>query len=131
MVNKKIGDAFETETVEFLAEHGCWARKMFPDEAGNQPFDVLAIRGDIVYAYDCKTCCRPKFPLSRWEFNQQLGMESLYWKSNPDKTVIGVLCKHNDEVYFISYPELVYVRDALGEKEVKLDESHRWKFDCN
>lgn len=126
--NKKRGTEFENRVVDILAKNGCWARPMYPDAAGNQPFDVLAIKRGTHYAYDCKTCCEPVFPLSRVEDNQWLAF-SQFWKK-VDETEIGILALYDEKIYFLPYEYLLNVKNHDG-KEVNLHEGNRWKFDCD
>lgn len=126
--NKRIGTEFEKKVVEILAKNGCWARPMYPDEEGRQPFDVLGLKRGTTYAFDCKTCCEPRFSLSRVEDNQWTAFEQM-WKK-VDETKIGILAKYDEKIYFIPYEYLVHVRNHGG-KAVNLHEGNRWEFDCD
>ena len=56
MNNKVLGDSFEKRFCEFLSKQGCWVH--FIERAANtnsQPFDVIAIKNNIPYCFDCKT----------------------------------------------------------------------------
>lgn len=126
--NKKLGSQFEDQVVEILFKNGCWVRKMYPDEAGNQPFDVLGMKRSTHYAYDCKTCCEPSFPLSRVESNQWTAFDQ-FWKK-VDETKVGILAQYDGKIYFLPYEYLVHVRNHGG-KAVNLHEGNRWEFDCD
>ena len=73
MSNKKLGNAFETEFCEILAEHGFWTHNMAQNAAG-QPADVIAVKEGEAYLIDCKVCSQGKFSYSRIEDNQELAM---------------------------------------------------------
>ena len=74
MSNKKLGNSFETEFCEILAEHGFWVHQLSQNAAG-QPADVIAVRNGRAYLIDCKVCSTDKgFALSRVEENQDLAM---------------------------------------------------------
>ena len=71
--NKKNGTAFEIWFRRALSEFGFWAHKLVENENG-APFDIIALKGGVAYAFDCKECSTERFPLSRVEENQILGM---------------------------------------------------------
>ena len=74
MSNKKLGNNFETELCEILAEEGFWCHNMAQNSDG-QPADVIAVKEGDAYLIDCKVCSRGRFSLSRIEENQSLSME--------------------------------------------------------
>lgn len=76
--NKKLGNDFETEFCEILAQHGFWVHNLAQNQAG-QPADVIAVRNGHAYLIDCKVCSSKSFPLSRVEENQELAMTM--WKN--------------------------------------------------
>ena len=52
-VNKTMGNHFEEELCELLAEQGFWAHNLAQNQVG-QPADVLAVRDNIAVLIDCK-----------------------------------------------------------------------------
>ena len=74
MSNKKLGNSFETELCERLAEKGFWAHNLAQNAAG-QPADVIAVKCGEAFLIDCKVCSQGKFQYSRIEENQDLSME--------------------------------------------------------
>ena len=75
MSNKKLGNSFEAEFCEILAEHGFWVHNLAQNAAG-QPADVIAVKNGIAYLIDCKVCSTDKgFALNRMEENQDLAMD--------------------------------------------------------
>lgn len=72
-VNKTMGNHFEEELCELLAEQGFWAHNLAQNQVG-QPADVLAVRDNIAVLIDCKVCSNNRFPLSRIEPNQEAAM---------------------------------------------------------
>ena len=74
MSNKKLGNQFETEFCELLAEHGFWVHLLSQNAAG-QPADVIAVKEGEAYLIDCKVCSQGKFTFNRIEENQELAME--------------------------------------------------------
>lgn len=78
MSNKKIGNDFEKELCEVLAEYGFWVYNFAQNQDG-QPADIIAVKNKKAYLVDCKVCSTRKgFDLSRMEDNQDLSME--LWK---------------------------------------------------
>lgn len=77
MTNKKIGNSFEAELCEILAENGFWAHNLAQNQAG-QPADIIAVKNKKAYLIDCKVCSGKSFPLSRVEENQHNAMD--LWK---------------------------------------------------
>lgn len=73
-VNRKIGNDFETEFCEILADHGFWVHNFALKKSG-QPADVIAVKNRIAKLIDCKVCENDTFPLSRIEENQKLSMD--------------------------------------------------------
>lgn len=72
--NRKLGNDFESEFCEILAEHGFWVHNFALKKSG-QPADVIAVKNKTANLIDCKVCENDEFPLSRIEENQRLSME--------------------------------------------------------
>lgn len=72
--NRKLGNDFETEFCEILAEHGFWVHNFALKKSG-QPADVIAVKERLPFLIDCKVCENDRFPFSRIEENQRLSME--------------------------------------------------------
>ena len=71
--NKKIGNDFELELCELLAQHGFWVHPLNMNKAG-QPADIIAVKDKKAYLIDAKVCSNRGFALSRMEENQELAM---------------------------------------------------------
>ena len=75
MTNKKLGNSFEQELCEKLAEYGFWTHNLAMNKSG-QPADVIAVRNKQAYLIDAKVVSSPRgFALSRVEENQDLAMD--------------------------------------------------------
>ena len=74
MSNKKLGNSFESELCERLAEEGFWCHNLAQNAAG-QPADVIAVRNGEAFLIDCKVCSNGRFLFSRIEDNQEWAME--------------------------------------------------------
>ena len=73
--NRSIGNRFEAELCEILAQHGFWAHNMQQNSAG-QPADIIAIRGAFHTLIDCKHIADDKgFPFSEIRENQRSAMK--------------------------------------------------------
>lgn len=70
-------DEFEQITCKILRKNGYWALNIPKNKSGAQPFDVIAIKRNWIYAIDCKVCGTARFALSRVEDNQWLAMEDI------------------------------------------------------
>lgn len=122
MSNKKLGNQFETEFCEILAEHGFWVHLLSQNAAG-QPADVIAVKEGEAYLIDCKVCSQGKFTFNRIEENQELAME--LWNECGNGYGLFAL-KFDARVYMVDreslrncshqYPAMtVELADAYGE----------------
>ena len=103
MNNKKWGTQWEQTFCDILANQGYWVHFISPDNRGAQPFDVIAAKDSIAYAYDCKTCADNWFSMDRLEDNQVMSFEKWLRCGNGMPT-IAIL--HNDMLYLIPYSYL-------------------------
>ena len=122
MNNKKIGNEFEEEFCEMLRKRGFWVHFIVPDKRGAQPFDVLAVRRNIPYAFDCKTSSKKYFKMNRLEDNQIMAFEK--WLSVGNGTPF-IAVKYKEEVYLIPYVEFRDVHD--GKVDLEKSAVYRWK----
>ena len=74
MSNKKIGNEFENELADLLAERGYWVHPLFQSKSG-QPADIIAVKNKRAFLIDAKVCSDNNFKLSRIEENQDLAMK--------------------------------------------------------
>ena len=100
MNNKRLGTQFEQVFCRLLADRLYWVHFITPSYNGGQPFDVIAVKNGLAYAYDCKTSASNKFPLTRLEQNQILAFEK--WISCGN-TMPNIAVLHNGYVYIIPY----------------------------
>ena len=117
MNNKTIGNSFEQELCDILANCGFWVHNLAQNKSG-QPADVLAVRNKVSYLIDAKVCSDDKFPLSRVEENQDLAMELWHECGNG----IGWFAlKLHSQIYMISHYTMKAYRhqqSALSAKEI-------------
>ena len=98
MSNKKLGNQFETEFCEILAEEGFWCHNMAQNSAG-QPADVIAAKDGVPYLIDCKVCTNDIFKFDRIEENQSLAMELWHDCGNGER---WFALEFSDGVYMVS-----------------------------
>ena len=102
------GSEFERKVCQWFKDAGYWALNIPRSKSGQQPFDVLAIKGNVMVAADCKviSTCRNAFPIERVEVNQWLAFKALEDKSL--QTVIGLIIWHErtKTTHFVSYKQL-------------------------
>lgn len=120
MSNKKLGNSFEAEFCDILAEHGFWVHLLSQNAAG-QPADVLAVKDGDAYLIDCKVCSQGKFLFSRIEDNQELAMELWHDCGNGD----GLFAlKFDEDVYIVSLVELRKCRNRYSAMTKELAAYH-------
>lgn len=100
MNNKKLGTFWERECAEILSKKGFWVHFITPNVAGQQPFDLIAVKDDRPYAIDCKTTISPIFPLSRLEENQLTAFD-LWLRCGNRHCLIAI--KYDGKFYQVPY----------------------------
>ena len=98
------GREFEKYMVDWLNEKGFWVHRMAESNTGSQPFDIIALKGYSVYAFDCKVIStkRPYFPFSRIEENQKRAFEKLYLRY-AGNLLCGFVIYFEGGVYLLNY----------------------------
>ena len=74
MINKKLGNDFEQELCQILADAGYWTHN-FANRKNGQPADIIAVRSGGAYLIDAKVCSYEVFPFKRIEETQHLAMD--------------------------------------------------------
>lgn len=124
MNNKKLGTAFENEFCELLAARGFWVHFMSPSASGSQPCDIIACRNNTPYLFDCKTCEKDTFHISRLEDNQLLAFHR-FDKTGNDLAFVAV--KHDKKVYLIQFFKLLKLQNVKLTAEFLADNREFWK----
>ena len=125
MNNKKLGNEFEVEMCDILAQIGYWVHFVVPDSRGAQPFDIIAVKDNKAYAIDCKTCVKDVISIDRLEENQILAFDMWMRRGNG---VPIVAVKHEGSIYLVPYTDLkvfgkvALTDDLLFHKEGGLDD---------
>lgn len=114
MSNKSKGTAFEKEIARIFAEKGFWVHCL-KDNANGQPFDLIAVRNDTAYAFDCKECQGSVFRLSRIEENQDNAM--ILWTETGNRFSFFAI-RLNGKIYLIPHRMLMILK-GNGVKQLK------------
>lgn len=74
--NAYIGATFENTFCKMLKDRGFWALRITPNAVGQQPADIVAVKGKYAVLIDCKVVSTNKgFNFYRIEDNQFAAME--------------------------------------------------------
>ena len=121
MINKKLGNDFEQELCEILANAGYWTHN-FANRKNGQPADIIAVKNGKAYLIDAKVCSYEVFPFKRIEENQQLAMDM--WIECGNITPYFALSTRN-EIYMISWQAIKCLR-AKGKKQLNLEDMNKY-----
>ncbi len=121
MINKKLGNDFEQELCEILADAGYWVHN-FSNRKNGQPADIIAVKSGGAYLIDAKVCTYEVFPFRRIEDNQQLAMDM--WLECGNITPYFAL-KARNEIYMISWQTIKDLR-AKGKKQLNLADMNKY-----
>ena len=110
---KQIGNDFEKEFAVWLAKKGMFVYNL-PNKTNGQPFDILAAKDNVFFAFECKHCNKDYFPLSRVEDNQIQALEKM--KATGNKWHYFVF-KFKDE---IKYCPAKHIQLALKNNEKRI-----------
>lgn len=107
MNNKKLGNKFEKELCELLAEHGFWAYNCATKTSG-QPADIIASRNRCPILIDAKECTNDVFDTTRIEENQKNAMT--LWKDTGNGLGYFALKLSDGQIYMINHEKLFIAR---------------------
>ena len=121
MINKKLGNDFEQELCEILADAGYWVHN-FASRKNGQPADIIAVKNGKAYLIDAKECTREIFPLKRMEYNQELSM-GLWIECGNIEPYFAL--KARNEIYMVSY---VTIKNLIrkGKKQLNLEGMNKY-----
>ena len=121
MINKKLGNDFEQELCQILADAGYWTHN-FANRKNGQPADIIAVKNNKAYLIDAKVCSYEVFPFRRIEENQQLAM--CMWKECGNATPYFAL-KARNEVYMVAYTTIMDLIHK-GKKQLNLEDMNKY-----
>lgn len=115
MTNIKTGSDAEVFITKEFAKIDAFATILSAGITGQQPFDILAISKNYVYALDVKHCKGNYFPFTRVEENQKQALSYIDEKINNKVLITGFALVHKGLPYFLSYQDY----KQLDQEEVK------------
>ena len=121
MINKKLGNDFEQELCQILADAGYWTHN-FASKKNGQPADIIAVKNGEAYLIDAKECTREIFPLKRMEYNQELSM-SLWIECGNIEPYFAL--KARNEVYMVDYTTVMELI-RKGKKQLNLEDMNKY-----
>lgn len=120
------GREFENYVVKKLKEAGYWVLRIPENETGQQPFDILAIKGDRILAYDAKVLSTGnRFPLNRIEDNQYNAFQLIHKKTSAQE--IGLLIMADEKIRFMDISRM-NTELWLGHKSVDVSSLPEWRI---
>lgn len=126
MSNKSKGTAFEKEFAQIFADRGFWVHCL-RDNVNGQPFDLIAVRNDTAYAFDCKECQGSVFRLSRIEENQDNAM--VLWAETGNRFSFFVL-RFGEKIYLVPHRMLLILKEN-GTKQLKETDAAKYGQELN
>ena len=121
MNNKKLGNDFEHDLCEILADRGFWAHN-FANRKNGQPADIIAVKNGKAYLIDAKECTREIFPLKRMEYNQELSM-GLWIECGNNEPYFAL--KARNEIYMVAYTTVIDLI-SKGKKQLNLEDMNKY-----
>ena len=121
MINKKLGNDFEQELCQILADAGYWTHN-FASRKNGQPADIIAVKNSKAYLIDAKECTREIFPLKRMEYNQELSM-GLWIECGNIEPYFAL--KARNEVYMVDYTTVMELI-RKGKKQLNLEDMNKY-----
>ena len=121
MINKKLGNDFEKELCQILADAGYWTHNFASKKTG-QPADIIAVKNGKAYLIDAKECTREIFPLKRMEYNKEISMGM--WIESRNTTPYFAL-KARNEIYMVDYTTVIDLI-SKGKKQLNLEDMNKY-----
>ncbi len=115
MSNKSKGSRFEQFFGNLLSHNGFWAH-IFQDNKNGQPFDIIATKNNIPYAFDCKECESDRFQLSRMEPNQISAMNR-WLETGNEKAYFAIKFNTSFNIYIVPF-QVLNERRLAGIKSI-------------
>ena len=121
VINKKLGNDFEQELCQILADAGYWTHNFASKKTG-QPADIIAVKNGKAYLIDAKECTREIFSLKRMEYNQELSMGLWIECGNIDPYFA---LKARNEIYMVDYTTVMDLM-RKGKKQLNLEDMNKY-----
>ena len=121
VINKKLGNDFEKELCQILADAGYWVHN-FANRKNGQPADIIAVKNGEAYLIDAKVCMYEVFPFRRIEENQHLSMDMWIDCGNIEPYFA---LKARNEIYMVAYTTVMeLIRN--GKKQLNLEDMNKY-----
>lgn len=118
--NKANGNELERIFAKTLSVKGCWVHRV-QDNANGQPFDIISIKNNIPYVYDCKDCKNDIFVFNRIEDNQRLAFNRFLYCGNIGCYIAVRFKTAGNKVYLLNY-EIIKEWETQGKKQISYKE---------
>lgn len=120
------GTEFEVALCKHLKAAGYWTHRIAPNATGQQPFDIIAIKGNRVCAYDAKVVSEGhRFVMERLEDNQLNAFRLMQRKTAAEE--IGLLIACEGRIYFMPLHK-IETAIAMGKKSIDVtSELDAWR----
>ena len=116
MSNISEGSRFERDFCDQLRGLGFWVHRLSQNAGGQQPADVIAVKGRYHALIDCKVVSGERFLFSRVEDNQHNAMIMFEEKCNePGWFAIRL---PDGYIAMLSMIDIDYMRDCLKHKSI-------------
>ena len=121
LINKKLGNDFEQELCEILADAGYWVHN-FANRKNGQPADIIAVKNRMAFLIDAKVCSYEIFPFKRIEDNQHLAMD-MWIECGNIEPYFALKCRN--EIYMVGYRT---IKDLMkkGKKQLNLEDMNKY-----
>lgn len=132
MSNIVIGSKFEREFCKLLVQHGFYSLRIPKNAGGQQPADVLAVKGRYHALIDCKVISSLKqgFDFRRVEDNQRTAMKLFAQKAGEGGWF--AICMPNQEIRMLPLTAIEMI-EAHGKKSMSLadlfSDRNTWSFE--
>lgn len=123
------GREFENRVCKKLKEAGYWVLRIPQNETGQQPFDILAIKGKRILAYDAKVLSEGhRFPLDRIEDNQYNAFQLMEKKTGAEEIGLLIYADGTAEPT-IRFMDISRINTEiwLGKKSVDVSSLSEWR----
>ena len=121
VINKKLGNDFESELCEVLSAHGYWVHNFASKKTG-QPADIIAVKNSKAYLIDAKECTKDIFKLIRVEENQKNAMDLWLDCGN---TLPCFALNTSKGVYMVSYSTIKELMHK-GKKQLSIEDINKY-----
>ncbi len=126
MINKKIGNQYESIFINVLRNKGFWCH-LFSYNKNGQPCDIVAIKNDIPYLIDVKHCEEEVFNFSKIQPNQITCFEYASL-CGVTKTGFAIWFTCRNKWLFLPYEEVKRLKEN-GEKSVHYYDLEEMQYD--